>query len=400
MYRIFLVIFIVSLSGCGLPSFLKIRTAFEEEYIGAKNFKQEIPFEEVKGMLLVEVEIDGKVKRLILDTGSTTCIDTETAKSVETIKLGKRKTVDSNNNKKHINYVKLNEVKVGGIPFHSIVSTVNDLENLKTIACIKVDGILGSNVMNKAIWQINYTTQKITITDSRDSLNLIGNEAELNFYSIGKGVPKIDMTMNDIYIGEAAFDTGYNGTIGVDIKNLPLNVGFIEKEAISTGTLSSSETKIKIAKIPKLKIGQSFVENNVIVNFSKDNTFGLIGTAFIKSYNIVTIDWINQKILLNKNSGPMTNPNLGFGFFPKFHNGEIIVGSIYLNSPAYKKGMRLNDKILKINGLDFSEKTFERYCGFINSSLENGSNKMEVEIESKQSKLKLTLDKVNLLEAL
>lgn len=365
--KIMLVLFLLNFSNCGLRTFFKVQDAFQMEYLETTDFKQEIPFELVKGAIIVEVIIGGKPKKFVFDTGATTILDDDLAETLEFDVLGKVKTVDSNRKKQYNKYVRLESVTIGKIPFHNIVASIFNLEVLKVALCADISGILGANVMNKAIWQIDFQNKKIIFTDNRKELNLSGEEEKFNFHAFGKGVPLIEFYMDEVYLGDVKLDTGFNGSFNLAEHTLPENVFFIEKKTFILGIFGEEERTQKVAKLPNIRLGETLELTNTIATFNEKQDLGYIGTQFLAQY-LVTIDWGNRAILLGNKRTMTINPYESFGFFPRLVDGKLLVGSIYMDAPIYKSGLRLNDEILKLNELDFKENCNTNYCKYIHEN--------------------------------
>lgn len=395
MKNILFFLIVLFFTSCGLKSAFKIRDAFLMEHIGVNDFKHELPFEIKKGALIVKVELGGKERKFILDTGSTTKINHQLKNEIASERLGKLKTFDSNGQKRHVDYVKLEKIQVEGVSFYSIVASVSDTEILKNRICEDVEGILGANVMNKAIWQIDFDRQKIIITDKRDSLNLSGNEQKIGFYFVGKGVPMFNLNIPGIYQGDVALDTGCNGTIALGINHFSSDLKCVERESYSVGTFSSKKYKIKTTRASQIKMGKAFEEKDVFVDFAKDNPLGLVGIKFLQNY-LVTIDWRNNEILLGERTEYSKKQNLSFGFSLIVVDGKTRIGSIVIDSPAYKKGLRLDDEVLKINDLDFRSNQQENYCRYIHTFQTNETVKVKIQIQQEDSIVEYEIGKTNL----
>lgn len=294
------IFFLFLFSSCGLISSFKVRDAFLVESMTSKSFKEELPFQEVSGMMVIEAKFQGVVKNFIFDTGATTILDKGFASTLEAQKIGKVKTVDSNNKKKRIPYVKLKKFKIGNVSFYDMVASVYDMTPLKNKSSIEISGIIGANAMNKCIWQIDYQNKKIIFTNQRDSLNLSEKARKINFSATGKGVPTIALYSNGAYWGEAIFDTGSNGGIEINDKYLPDASSYVEKEVVTFGTLSSKTQKQKLVTTT-LQLTEAFPLNNQLVTFEDNLRFGIIGNQFLKDYK-VTIDWMYQEIFLEQKS--------------------------------------------------------------------------------------------------
>lgn len=364
----FIIIFsLFTLTNCGLLSSFKVRDAFQAEHIGKSDFKTELPFQFINGAIIVEVMIDGKPRNFIFDTGASTILDDDLAKTLKFETLGKIKTFDSNRKKRKVKYVRLDEISVGAIEFYDIVASISDIEALKTAMCLDISGILGANVMNKGIWQIDFQNQKIIFTDNQKHLNLSGKAEKINFYAFGKGVPFMEFFIGGVKLGDVELDTGFNGAFDLDESYLPDNLLFMKKQVYISGVYGAMEQTQKIAKVPSIRLGETMELKDAVTTFSENKTFGYVGTRFLQDY-LVTIDWQNQTILLEKNVLEIDNPYRSFGFHPRLVGDKLFVGSLYIDSPIYKKGLRLNDEILKINDVDFTQNAANQHCSYLHNS--------------------------------
>ena len=339
----------------------KIRDAFQNETISYKSFKQEIDFKEVNGFIVIEAEFNGQLRNFIFDTGASVILDTDFAESIQTVKIGRLKTVDSNNKKRKVPYVKIKEIKIGEVLFQNTVGSVSNLNHINEGACSDISGIIGANLMNKCIWQIDYAQKKIILTNEIDSLNLSGKEQKIKFSAVGKGVPTVSLFANGLFCGEALFDTGFNGTFLVNSNCLIDTTGLVEKEVSSAGVFGFETILIKTRIIDSIQLTSAVTYKNQFVNFEENVKRALIGNSFLKDYK-VTFDWKSNEILLEKYSNQAYETPIDFGFHPKFIHQKIVIGSIRKNSKAYEEGLRLNDQIISWNGIDYTTETYDKYC--------------------------------------
>ncbi|GAB5555302.1 MAG: hypothetical protein Sapg2KO_48930 [Saprospiraceae bacterium] len=384
-------------SSCGIIASFKVQNAFEQETISEKGFKEELSFQEINGVLIIQVEFAGILRDFIFDTGATTKLDDDFAASLRVEKLGKVKTLDSNNNKEYIPYVKLDEFKIGAVYFYDVVASVSDIESLNKAACTDVVGIIGANAMNKGIWQIDYQNKKIIFTDERGRLNIPEKLRPIQFTAVGKGTPTIPLYFNNIYRGEAIFDTGSNGQLSMDEKYLPDAADFIQAEVYSFGVFSEKQNNLKVASIPSIGLDRGFVLEDQLVSFRRNQSMGIIGNKFLRNY-LVTIDWNFNQILLEPYQDNTTTKNQDFGFYPRFINEKVVVGSIRMNSPAYKQGLRLNDRIITINNLNFQESTYDQYCEYL--AIRANWDHVVLVVEKEGVQIKFDLERSHILETI
>jgi Aspartyl protease len=394
MKLIVVVLSVFYFSGCGLISFVRYDKATKQERIVQKSFKQEIPFLFVNGFIIVEVEIEGKKQGLVFDTGASTILDDSFAKTIKYSTLGSQKHTDILGKSDKIKLVKLNKITVGKIDFEPVVAGISSMVKFNEQTCNKVVGIFGANMMNKAVWQIDYKRKCIVFADSRDSFSRLADARTFNFYCPNNKTPQIRIVAGDQYLGDADLDTGANQGIELpnnQLVNIPQTNGFIKKRGISNGLFSESIETGQTTWVSSLVLGGGFEVKNAQVTFSSQLGKCNIGNDFLKDY-LVTIDWKYQEVTL-ANFIPKSDSSLfSFGFAPSYKNGKILIASIVEQSSADKLGLLLNDQIVGIDGVDLSNPSQADYClvkGFFNQvrdknrmlvSIRRGNERIEFEV--------------------
>lgn len=300
MKNIFSITFLLfSLSSCGLISAFKIRDALLNEKIVQYNFKTQIPFEFEKGIMLLKLKIANETYNFVFDTGANTVIDDDLAKKINFKKIGIQRSIDSGKQKRKLKIIELDTIQIKNIQLTHIVAAVSDLEHLKAICNCDIDGILGANVMNKAIWDIDFEKQVIMLTDVKDTLKN-DSQTPINFYSVGKGTPQIRFSSNHQYWGELDLDTGSNGGIDFPMSYLKyidstheLKTTYSESQGLFGRVRDSVVTTI----LKEVRLGDKFEVKNVPISFHSKLSKPLIGTKFLKDYHL-KIDWKYQEIVL------------------------------------------------------------------------------------------------------
>lgn len=400
MKILFTLLTIIVFSNCQIINYYRFNKAVQKEKIVQQTFLEDIPFREDKGFLIVKVLVNNKLEDFIFDTGASTILDENFAKTLKYKKNGHQLHLDAMNNKQILKKIQLKNLAIGSINFKDIIANISNLDKLKKDVCLDVVGILGRNVMNKAVWQIDYKRHVMTLTNSRDSLIQIANNQTFRFYSYKNGTPKIRLSIDSIFLGEAELDTGSNGGINLPKAHLPESLksnNFIKLYGITNGLFSENLETAETTIIPHLKMGDSCEIKNALITYNSILPFALIGNRFLRDY-IVTIDWQHQNISLanfREDSDYLRN---NFGFLPKFKEGKIIIGSIIENSDAFKAGLRLNDSILQLNQLDLRKATQTDYCHLIENWFNNKYNQLEIIVLKNNKEVKYTLLKTNLIE--
>jgi hypothetical protein len=348
----------------------------------------------------VDVLIHNKLQSFVFDTGASMVLDEDFAKTIPYQKIGSRKHYDPAGHKRMVRTVQLEPFSIGNIRFKKIVAGISKLTTLKNTICVDIVGILGANAMNKAVWQIDFQQKKIILTNSKDSLAQRTDNQIFSFYAQGNKTPKIRLSVAGNYITEADFDTGSNGSISLP-KNFIQNVAplstFVKKYGITNTLFSSSVDTSYTTILPTLTIGNDLEIKNSITSFDHHLLYALIGTQFLKDY-LVTIDWKYQEITLAAFKPNLENSFHTFGFSPLFTGDKIIIGALTEQAAAYNAGLKLGDKILKINQLDFQNLNQNDFCSIQQSMRNNRDTTLSIKVQREHQSIERILIKTNLLE--
>jgi Aspartyl protease len=310
IYILFGFITCFNFSHCKLISYAKYAKTAKLEHsnntqVFANNLLETIPFRYEKGFILLKITIEKAEKTFIFDTGATTLLDAKFAKTLKTKRIGRQKHHDSTGKSRTLKIVTLPKITLGNTDFKSIIANITDLTPLCSQLGFDFDGILGVNVMNQGIWQIDYAKQQITFGNFREALPQMPNESVpkiFSFYNEGKGTPKISLYTNGQYLGEAELDTGSNGGITFPYltqRLLPDTCVFTKKESIAGGLFTKVNKKSSSTKVSALLFGQKVEINDVPLSFEEHLPYPLIGNKFLSQF-LVTIDWKRKEIIFDK----------------------------------------------------------------------------------------------------
>lgn len=259
-------------------------------FVNQKDYYVEIPFNYVHKHIFIELIISEKKYNFLFDTGSElTLIDLEIAKEIN-YKLVKEIEISGSSITKQKNsLIELPGIAISNLMFEKTYGMLLDLDFIKrAYENLRIDGILGANLMRKSKWQIDYIKKVIRISDKTEKFNISETAKKIKLNDKNWGLGYVDLEINKKK-HEFIFDLGSNGKFTANhsfIKN------FHEKSAIIT------ETKQKF-ELDKVTIGEIELNNQSIV--LEKNASSLIGNAFFDDY-LLTIDWEKKTLFLNQNN--------------------------------------------------------------------------------------------------
>lgn len=254
---------------------------------------------------------------------------------------------------------------------------------LKPILGDIADGILGMEYFYHSILEINYEKEYMKIYSALDSINLQGwSKIELTKRDNRLYIP-LEVIVNDsINIhGEYLLDFGSGGTVSLTslvsekykLKDIIRNkVAYFTKYGGIGGVSSSYDFYAS-----KVKIGD-FSFSNVVMDFSLDTAgalaskkhSGILGNEIYERFHLF-IDFINNDLYLKPNKkyhDLFKASRLGFSYVDRGKTLKSwIVTGLYSSSAAEQGGLRIDDKILSVNGVNIGEINYDRQESFFKS---------------------------------
>jgi len=405
-----------------------------------------IPFKLINNLIFIQVEVNGEALTFLLDTGVEQTLlfslddkDEVQLFEVEKLKLkglGSMEAIDSYKSSKNKvsvkNFIDLN---------HEIYIILDQEFNFSSQVGIPVNGIIGSKFFKNYIVEIDYNRKKITVSDhlnqkvqtrlqkkfARDSITIEDSKPYYisSIKSEGLNVPS-----------KLLIDTGNSGAVWVfssktDKIKIPkkniddfLGRGFSGNVYGKRGRLESYEFGRKTFYLPLVTFPDSTSVKSV--NFVP-NRVGSVGSEVISRFTVV-FDYKNSSIYTKPNS-KINEPfhfnmsgieveHAGLEWVKEADNNSIKIyttapdekiqsnlkihfdlkpvfkiASVRTGSEADKSGLKIGDKILKINSHISHDFTIEK----INELLKSEPGKiiiMEVERNNRSYEVKFQLKEI------
>ncbi len=375
---VFLIISI-SVSGQG-------KAFFERGTAKLKDGHEVIHFSFENRLPIIVVTIAGEPYRFLFDTGAPVILSNEVYSKLNLETISSQKIVDSQKNQESMIRTFIPELSIGNAVFNDIGAFVMDLRS-SDFGCFKLDGIIGSNLMAKLFWRIDYEKNSIEASENLERFDRDGYDMVINFNTEAQKTPKIKSNLLGKKI-TFTFDTGFNGRLKVDTKYFnPKKVQqSIRTYGISSlGLLGSAKpSEDYIFKTTTLKLDKQTFENEII-STGKSN---LIGNDFLSAFSTI-LDWENKKIYLKK-LHPTAKSFHSFGFGYRFIDGNAQVSYTYSDDQV---PLHVGDVILQIDNIDLHDLDRETACYFFLNPVERDKDLVLIKIKRDNQVLTFRLKK-------
>lgn len=277
---------------------------FKEGKTEQENYKVSFPFEVENGWIFIPVEIKNKTYKFIFDTGAPTIVSKELAESLNMKVIDSVNAFDVYNNAQQNTYTRIERIKLGTIDFVETTALINDFNATPIWSSLNIDGFIGSNLMQHAIWDIDFNKKQITITDNESKLNLPEEVIENKLFIGVAGLPSIACKINGKKIWNFAVDSGYNGGIVIPFSEFQKQA---EKGQISDFTKSDTQGVIGVygeqkstresytGIINEIEFGNSTLKNEKV--YSEQYLDKIFGLDFFKNYRVI-LNWNSKRIKL------------------------------------------------------------------------------------------------------
>ncbi|WP_051285422.1 aspartyl protease family protein [Aequorivita capsosiphonis] len=355
---------LLSLSSCGgskLSQYFKEGKTLETDYLTT------IPLNLSTGWIVVQPTIDGKVYNFIMDTGATNIISKELAEKLNLNILGTEKVSDIQGAIQDMSYAKIESISLGGIHFLDTTTGISDFfTEIFPYNCLKIDGIIGSNLMQHAIWDFDFKNKEIRITDREIKLDIKSSYTESKLYVGYGGIASVTSFINGTKIYNNPIDFGYDGGIVIPYSELNKQIedGRINKFVKGFGAIpigafgEASNNDFYTAKIDKIRFGD-FIVNDEIV-YADKTTIHRIGLGFFKNYRVI-LNWNKKRIKIFENQAVLEDSYSTFGYGTTQTNEQIVISYLIEGSSA-SKHLEIGDTILSINERDLSSISESERC--------------------------------------
>ncbi len=341
-------------------------------------FYAEVDYETNLDLILLPVVIEGETYQFLFDTGAPNVISNELSEKLGTKKLRNGKVGDSQGNSDRLSLVMLDSVSIGGVSFYNTGAIVADLNHAIEIGCLKIDGILGANLMKFAYWKIDSKNQILTLTSNLDTLSRgLTNPHILEFEPRRTYTPMISLWLNDSLIDYITYDTGSGGYVTLG-KNIKLESEFQLAEYAGYGSTGLYGSNLDTVRYGRIQVELAGFQQIGVGSYSQNTSKKLLGMEFLEQF-VQILDWENNQITLFEDEIVPQKFNR-YPVIPRWVDGALVVGGLNTDTSFQNLDFFIGDSIRILNDLEFENGDVSAYCDLLSlaDSLKGDTLKIEL----------------------
>lgn len=281
---------IVLLTACSSAKLSQLGT---QGNLSQESFNQEFNFEYENGHIYIEVLLKGESHTFLFDTGfDITTLDQSLFSAIDFVPFKKYQTGGTSFEDHKVLYGFLGSLSINNLEFTNIGVGFQDLSYIKNPFPNgrKISGIIGTNIMRKAYWQIDYKKKKIKLSHQLENFKALENSLVCQMHprtKSGWGNCLISINFDGVE-GDFVFDTGSSGAF----------TGNGELEEKLKNKLKLKKSDQNLMSLEKAEFGDIRILNVSLK--IEDMKRSLLGNDFFENY-IITMDWTENKLYLLPN---------------------------------------------------------------------------------------------------
>jgi len=327
-----------------------------------------IPMSVRGGKLYIEASVNGTKKEFFFDTGSPTILSRALADDLDLDIIGQNTGRDANGTEIVMDYAIVRDITLGDITFHNVPVLIHDFSKIPLGSCYFEGGVIGSEILPGSAWKIDTEAEELQIGSSLEAFAISPGTYEVPLQTFGyPHAPILDYSIGE-FSDKALFDTGSSSQISLfrDIMKDKSVIKAINNKTVQTGkgiegvSAGGVGTMTELNRFELKEFNLDTTALGPVQVITKSIPPSLIGTGLLQFYNI-TLDYTSMKALLEPRPiKPSVKPQAGFSI--SIVDGAPKVTQLFKNSPADLAGLKLNDRVLDIDGRSLSASTETKLC--------------------------------------
>jgi hypothetical protein len=359
-------IFVLIMTYGGVSCTPKATRMIRKAKVQTAKFKQNLPYVAINRIIVVKAKLNNqRTYRFIWDTGAgVTVLTSKVVKELGLKPRAKMNIGDSRKRRKTLNLVNVKQFELGGVKFKNIAGLEVAYGNTSVLPCIADGGIIGTNIIARCNWTIDYAQQVLTFTNQPYQLQT--NPKAFAFKTSSTGRIYFDAQIKGKTVKNILFDSGSAGGLDLHLR-YGVKTGWLKRipstkllDGTTQGLYGTRLDTTYVVGLDSIKVGKSPLIK-VPTEFSR-YVNKKIGNQIMQHFK-VAIDYPHKRMLWTPVTPIVPNKKLMGALFKRDEKGKVIVGSLYLPSDASAKGVKLNDEVVQIDGQPLN-KYFNDNCSF------------------------------------
>ncbi|NEN24455.1 clan AA aspartic protease [Cryomorpha ignava] len=354
------------------------RKLYKDGSVGSNQFYAEVRYDSTLDLIFLPVEIQGETYRFLFDTGAPNVISKELRDKLAIKSKGKGKVGDSQGNSDKLGVVKLDTVSIGGVYFYDTSAIVADLNRAVEIQCLKIDGIIGANLMKFAYWKIDSKKRVLTLSSNLDTLKQsLVNPHILQFKAKKTFTPVVSLWLNDSLVENITYDTGSGGYISLG-KSIELKTEDFIAEFSGYGSTGLFGSKLDTIRYGRISVGLDSLKQIGIAEYSQSNYKKLLGMEYLEQF-VQILDWDKNQITLFEDELVSQKFNQ-YPVSPRWVDGNLIVGGLNTDTAYHLVKLSIGDTIKMLGNRNFENVDVSAYCDVLNLPDSIKSDTLKIEL--------------------
>ena len=322
------------------------------------HFYQELPYEEINGKIIIDVEIAGHIHKFLLDTGAPFTISDEIATELGVSANKESSLTDAVGNTAPIKITSVKNVKLGNIAFNNVPALIGT--NL-LFKCFGVDGCIGSNLLRSTILKFDSKNKRVVITDDASRLSLNEqNSIPMDIKKDKQSTPFFILNVGSA-TGDYYFDTGDNRFMSLSNSYLDVFKMHNACAVVATGyggnSFSENGAENNNVKqrvlFPVISLGTATFKNvKTETIFRKDGSGNNSIGEKLLDYGTVTLDYLHGKLYYEPFSADTDLTEKSWPIAPTVSDGKMIIGVVW---DKLKDTLKPGLQIIAIDGVSYEQ---------------------------------------------